>query len=307
MISIITATNKLTPTFTYTFNCVMAQTYKDFEWVILDNSPDGYVKPFFEEYKKTYPNYKENFDKVKIFREYRLGEPVGYYKNKCVEYTTCKANEFIVVYDHDDFMVNTTLEDIAGCERKYKEQVDYICGDLLFAYCDDKTKELAFETEQGYNNFSGFDYKIYTTEEPLNIGGLMANKVVSTTFYGCNIEDYAIFMPTHPRIIKKHWLQTPMFDFYEGHGYEEDGIQIALAPVMLNVGWIARPTVIYTIHISDGQMINASKRGYSKLEDKKNHMLIENVRYMIMAAFNFFYSAKDRQIKFLRYEDFPKK
>lgn len=307
MISIITATNRQNPTFIHTVNCVMAQTYKDFEWVILDNSVNGYVKPFFEAYKQKYPQYSENFNKIKIFREYQLGKPVGYYKNKCVEYTTCKANEYVLVYDHDDFMTNTTLEDIAGCDRKYKEKVDYISGDLLFSYCNDDNNELILETEEGYNSFTGFDYMVYDSDDQIKLGDIVANGFTSVTFYGCNIGDFTTIMPTHPRAIKKHWLQTPMFDFYEGHNFEEDGLQIALAPLMLNVGWIARPTISYVIHVQNGEIINASKKGYSNFIDRKAHMCIDNARYMIFAAFNFFYSDKNKQIKFFRYEDFPKK
>ena len=66
MISIITATNRQNPTFIHTVNCVMAQTYKDFEWVILDNSVNGYVKPFFEAYKQKYPQYSENFNRTNV-------------------------------------------------------------------------------------------------------------------------------------------------------------------------------------------------------------------------------------------------
>ena len=40
MISIITPTNKLMKYFDSTIDSVMAQTYDDFEWVILDNSID---------------------------------------------------------------------------------------------------------------------------------------------------------------------------------------------------------------------------------------------------------------------------
>ena len=307
MISIITPTNKLTPFFSYTFTCVMCQTYKDFEWVILDNSPEGYVKSFFDKYKTEHPEYNDMYSKVKIFREYLLGKSVGYYKNKCVELTTCKDNEYILVYDHDDFMANTTLEDIAGCDRKYKEKIDYITGDLTFGTCLDDKNEFYIENEDAYKTIYGFDMKTYTNENTVEAGVLKADKVVSATMYGYDIERYDNILLPHPRAIKKHWLNTPIFRFYEGQRYEEDGLQIALAPLILNIGWIARPTVFYVVHTVEGEAINASKCGYKDFIDVKNHYKILSCRKLLYAAFSFFYSDKDKKRKFFRYEDFPKK
>ena len=60
MISIITPTNRFGKCFEITFLSVITQTYKDFEWVLLDNSPDGYLAETVERLKINYHQYYEN-------------------------------------------------------------------------------------------------------------------------------------------------------------------------------------------------------------------------------------------------------
>ena len=86
MISIITPTHKIRPLLDLTIKSVLSQTFSDFEWVVLDNSEDGYFEPYLNKWLEENPKYLYRKDKVKIIR-YRLDEPnVGKYKNKCVEY-----------------------------------------------------------------------------------------------------------------------------------------------------------------------------------------------------------------------------
>ena len=305
MISIITPTNKLVPTFEHTVLCVLNQTYKDFEWVILDNSVDGYVKEVLETYRANYPQYSDMFNKIKVYREYNLNKPVGYYKNKCVEYTTCKANEYVLVYDHDDFMVNTTLEDIAGCDRKYKEKIDYITGDLLFADCFDSTGTLKICDELEYDGMRGLNKKMYRVEAPIKMGLATLKDCLSCTVYGYDFNQFMTILIPHPRAMKKHILETPLFEFYEGQQYEEDGVQITYAPLMLNIGWIARPTVIYAVHFDENNNpVGASKRGFKNLQDRKKHHEIINARCLAFTAFNQFYKGEQTYREFYRYEDF---
>lgn len=307
MISIITPTNKMPYIFPYTVACVMKQTYKDFEWVILDNSVDGYVKPFFETYRAEHPEFGDMLDKVKIFRELNLGKSVGYYKNKCVEYTSCKENEYVLVYDHDDLMTNTTLEDIAECDRKFKDKIDYITGDVTFGNCYIDSGDLVILGPEAYTtDIWGFELETYESPE-LQIGDITAKNATSATMYSCDIEQYDSVLIPHPRAIRKHWLHTPLFKFYEHHKFEEDGLQIALAPLFFNIGWIARPSVIYLLHYKDEVVQNVSKSGYESFNEHRGHYNITNARRMFFAAFNCFYPPKDRKREFFRYEDFPKK
>ncbi len=306
MISIITPTNRFGKCFEITFLSVITQTYKDFEWVLLDNSPDGYLAETVERLKINYHQYSDMFNKIKVYRETLLHQPIGYYKNKCVELSSCGENDYILCLDHDDYLVTTALEDISGCDMKYKDKIDCICGDYSCCYSLIKEKELEISFNCKYNRMVGFNYKI-ASDNQINIGNEINDKVSSYTAYGYDISKYTTIMLPHPKAIRKHWLHTPIFRFYEGHKYEDDGLQIGFIPLLLNIGWIARPTVIYNIVEDNGEIMNCSKRGYPDIESITNHWKIENARSMAFGAFNYFYRDEDKYREFYRYDDFLKK
>lgn len=306
MISIITPTNKYNDCFEITFLSVMAQTYKDFEWVLLDNSPDGYLRECVDRMKSHFKQYSDMFNKIRIYRDTLIGQPIGYYKNKLVELTRCSENDYILCLDHDDYLVSTALEDINGCELKYKDKIDCIIGDFSYSFSSVKNNSVEVSFDCEYSRMMGFDYKV-TTGNRINIGDFISDEVKSYTAYGYDMAKYSPIIYPHPKAIKKHWLHTPIFKFYEGHRYEDDGLQVGFIPLLLNIGWIARPTVIYNFVAKDGNFTNYSKKGYTDYEDISKHWKIENARYMAFGAFNYFYREEDKKITFYRYDDFLKK
>lgn len=50
MISIITATHRPCPLLDLTIKSVLCQEYTDWEWVILDNSPDFYFQDYLDNF-----------------------------------------------------------------------------------------------------------------------------------------------------------------------------------------------------------------------------------------------------------------
>lgn len=122
MISLITPVHKLLPWWNLRLLGVCQQTYKDWEYIILDNSEEGfakeYVKRFFDNGMGS--DYAaECRDKIKVYHDPMnddrlLGNGrVGKLKNKCVELTTCGDDDIIVTLDYDDFLNTRSLEYMA--------------------------------------------------------------------------------------------------------------------------------------------------------------------------------------------------
>lgn len=287
MISVITPTHKKGKYWNLTVESVINQTYKDFEWIVLDNSPDGYFKPEFERFKLEHPEYSDVFDNVKIYREvYEDAKPVGFYKNRCVELTTCGDDDYVVTFDHDDFMFKTALEDFVGCAEKHGSKIDYIFGHELVL--DENDGVFSINVPSGFHAF-----KCCTNY-------LLPNLRIGNTVIQCGgkalpeIETidyrYTRHMPgSHPRVIKKRLLKTFAFRYNENSFREDDSIQTTLAALFLNIGYIRRPSIVFVNYadstskastIEEGMIHNRIQIGVSLVYEAarmfKNHNDLEN-------------------------------
>lgn len=299
MISIITPTHKKGKFWDLTVESVMQQTCLDFEWVILDNSKDFYFRKDFEAFKKAHPEYKEAYKNVKIYEEKAedTQKPTAYYKNRCVELTTCSDNDFVVVFDHDDLMYNTTVEDFVNCIKKYGDSVDYITGSAVALHnVEDKFKP---ET----------DYNPYTTTPIKNKYDLTIGKDFKLALSQVEVPqikriDYSVFdmlISSHPRAIRKRFLKNNIFSFYEKSRLEEDTLQVMLAPIVLNLAWIDRYTIIYVLYEDQDGYKNACANKTEK--DYLEHQDINRGLTLLYEGFRKLYKDKTSN-EFYHYNDF---
>lgn len=305
MISIITPTNKQMRYFDTTIDSVMVQTYDDFEWVILDNSVEGYVVPYLNKYFKRNPQFKHRADKIKVYREYAIGKPIGYYKNRCVELTTCTDDEYVLVYDHDDLMTNTTLEDIHNCDLKFGHKIDWITGDSVMAECNTKKNTITFV------NATWVDYErqhglAADTFDNVVCGKEIMNGVPVSRMTCIDYRYYIGCVESHPRVIRKHWLKTPMLKFYEDSNIEEDCLHITLPAMLLEIGYIERPTIIYILYTEDGnEYTNYSKRGMPTNRDSDVGKVIMDARNIMFEGFRQLYGIENCYRELKIYREFP--
>ena len=299
MISVITPTHKKGKYWDLTVESVLQQTYKDFEWVVLDNSPDGYFEPEFERFKTEHPEYSDVFGNVKIYREVFDGrKPVGFYKNRCVELTTCGDDEFVVTFDHDDLMYRTALEDFVGCAEKHGPKIDYIFGhELSF---EENSGKLAVYSPPGLHTFKGCsDYLVPN----LRIGNTMV-ELKGISLPEIETLDYTYsshIMPgSHPRVIKKRLLTTFAFRYNENSLCEDDSIQTTLATLFLNIGYIRRPTIVFISY----------KDSTAKMKRPENELIVHNRIqigiYLLYEAVRMFKNYENMENKYFYYnrEDF---
>lgn len=300
MISIVTPTHRKTKLWDIIVESVMQQTYKDFEWIVLDNSKDGYFEQEFERFKGEHPEYSDVFDNVKIYHEYYEGRhPVGFYKNRCVELTTCKPDEFVVTLDHDDIMARTALEDFVGCAEKYGDKIDYIFG-YESAIIEDGTICCPEDLYILPNC-------IKTVLPNIKIGDSFYLKYKDLTMPEVNSIDISYnlnqLIGSHPRVIRKQLLQRHTFRYNENDYYEDDTLQTVFALLFLNVGYICRQTIIY-VHYKDEDK-NVSNCIRSK-EDMKTHNDIQRGMAILYQAIRMLFPEEECKRNYFYYnnEDF---
>lgn len=306
MISIITPTNKTMKYFDNTIDSVMSQTYDDFEWVILDNSVDGYVSPYLDGYFRRNPQYQDRAEKIKVYREYAVGKPIGYYKNRCVELTSCNDDEYVLVFDHDDFMSATTLEDVHGCDEKYGHAIDWITGDAVMAECNTKDGTFNFvsPTWVEWDRQHGL---VAETVSNVRCGKYVIDEVPVSRMTCIDYRYFIGCVESHPRAVRKHWLNTPMLRFYEDSSIEEDAIHITLAPMLLEIGYIGRPTVIYVLYTEgNGTYTNYSRRGMPTIKDSDIGKRIINARNIMFEGFRQIYGLDNCRRELKIYREFEK-
>lgn len=295
MVSIITPTHRKGKYWEITVESVLQQTCTDFEWVVLDNSPDSYFEKDFNTFMESHPKYETVRKNVKIYKEsFPLGTPVGRIKNRCVELCSCAYNDWVLVFDHDDIMASTTVADIIGCSNQYGERIQYIAGDNLFLE----------ETKYGF--LPSFVYNgdvVERTGQDIEIGEfkLATSKIQNKQLFRFGFDYGQYMILSHPRCIKRYLLDTIPFRFYEGLEYAEDVIQMRMAPLFLNTGWIDRYTVVYIHYGRTGSNMNSIHLQNEK-QLAKTQSVENNLKNAYLSLRNVFGS--DAKKEFFHYNSF---
>ena len=162
MISICTAAHKVIPFLNLRIINVCSQSFKNWEWVVVDNSKDGCVKKYFDDFFNEMQGvyFPECREKIRVFHEPFDGVEikdgrVGKVKNLSVKLSTCKNDECFVMLDFDDFLVDgflNTLNKIAN-ERP---DIEYVSGDCVTELCQN--------IEDGYFVTNDFVSKMYLSK-----------------------------------------------------------------------------------------------------------------------------------------------
>ena len=159
MISICTPAHKIIPWWNLRLINICSQKFADWEWIILDNSPDGcvsdYVRRFFTEMQGV--KYPECREKIKVFHEPFYGVKladgrIGKLKNRCVELASCSDNEFFVIFDFDDFMFGDFLYNLDRLSET-RPDAEYVSGMCALNLCQDVISGRFFYNDFVYDFF----------------------------------------------------------------------------------------------------------------------------------------------------------
>jgi len=165
------------------YNSIKSQILKDWEWVILDDSPDD---SHFSFLKDTFKNDR----RIRLYNRSENSGSIGNVKNEAV--LLCRG-KYVLEMDHDDEILPDTLLDAANVFDKDPE-VGFVYMDFVNLY------------ENGanfsYGDFFGLGYSGYYCQK-LNyqwVNVAICPNINNTTL------SHIVAVPNHPRIWRKSAL-----------------------------------------------------------------------------------------------------
>ena len=167
------------------YDSVKEQTLKDWEWVILDDSPDD---KHFDFLKKLFKNDK----RIRLYKKSENNGSIGNVKNEVV--SLCRG-KYLIELDHDDEILPKVLEDSANLFDKNPE-VGFIYMDYINIYEDGTNYKYGDFFSLGYAGYYMTYYKgrwVYVASTP-NINNVTLSHIVA--------------IPNHPRI----WRQKSLME-----------------------------------------------------------------------------------------------
>lgn len=182
------------------YNSIKNQTLKDWEWVILDDSPDD----------KHFIFLKELFMNDKRIRLYKRSENSGNIGNVKNEAVSLCRGKYVIEMDHDDEILSDVLMD-AKKVFDNDDKVGFIYMDFINIYEDNKNFRYSDYFALGYSGYYRQKYNnnwTYVVSTP-NINNITLSHIVS--------------IPNHPRIWRRDVLLNignyseflPVSDDYE--------------------------------------------------------------------------------------------
>jgi glycosyltransferase involved in cell wall biosynthesis len=196
-----------------TYESLKKQTLDDWEWVIVDDSPNDNTWNILQEISK-------NDYRVKVHRIYPLSEGnIGLVKHRV---TSLCSGEWLVELDHDDTLISTCLQELHNTSLGYPN-AGFMYSDVCELYDDGEMKTYDHDYSGNWyarpDNYFDFGYaghsyvvaddKTYINHHYPDINPLTIR--------------FNISMPNHVRVWKKevydkiggHNINTPIADDYE--------------------------------------------------------------------------------------------
>ena len=165
------------------YNSIKEQVLKDWEWVILDDSPDD---DHFQFLKTIFKNDK----RIRLYNRSENNGSIGNVKNEAV--SLCRG-KYLLEMDHDDEILPDCLLDAAQVFDKNPD-IGFIYMDFVNLYEDGKN--------YSYGDFWGLGYSGYYCQKYKN---QWINVGVSPNINNISLS-HIVAVPNHPRIWRKNTL-----------------------------------------------------------------------------------------------------
>ena len=196
-----------------TYESLKKQTFDDWEWVIIDDSPNDETWGILQEISK-------NDFRVKVHKIYPLSKGnIGLVKHRVA--SLC-SGEWLVELDHDDTLISTCLQELHNASLKHPN-AGFMYSDVCELYEDGEMKTYDHDYSGNWyarpDNYFDFGYAGHSYVE-----------VDGKTYINHHYPDinplsirFNISMPNHVRVWKKevydkiggHNINTPIADDYE--------------------------------------------------------------------------------------------
>ena len=195
ILSVFTPTYKTNERIFRTYESLKNQTYPNWEWVVVDDSPEGDYKTF--EYLKTLTNqdYRVNVYRISPNSVGNIGEV----KHRAA--MLCNG-EWLFELDHDDALISTCLEDVLNASKQYPD-AGFIYTDVTEIYEDGTPRQYGRIGHDWYGHIDNkFDWG-YAGHTWQNIDG---NDFLVHHYPDINPKTirFNIGMPNHCRVWKRN-------------------------------------------------------------------------------------------------------
>jgi glycosyltransferase involved in cell wall biosynthesis len=165
------------------YNSLKNQTLKDWEFIIIDDSPDDNHFNFLRK-------LMINDSRVRLFRKAENNGNIGNLKNEAV--SLCRG-KYVLEFDHDDEILPNVLQDAVNCFENDNE-IGFIYMDCIMLYENGNNFSYGDFISKGYGNYYCQKYNdkwVYVYNTP-NINNITLSHLVCC--------------PNHPRIWRKSAL-----------------------------------------------------------------------------------------------------
>ena len=165
------------------YESLKQQTLKDWEWVIMDDSPDD---KHFQFLRKNF----QNDNRIRFYRHSQDNGSIGNVKNETIG--LCRG-KYVLEMDHDDEILPDVLQDAANLFDE-KPEVGFIYMDFICVYESGENQWYGDFICKGYGGYYSMKYKdkwrlVYMTP---NINNITLSHLVCC--------------PNHPRIWRREFL-----------------------------------------------------------------------------------------------------
>ena len=215
LFSVFTGAYKTNERIFRTYESLKKQTYSNWEWVIVDDSPEGDYKTW--EYLKEIAKYDYRVKPHRISPN--SGGNVGEVKHRAG--MLCNGT-WLVELDHDDALASTTFEDCLAGIKEYPD-AGFVYTDCTELYEDGTFRQYGPIDPNGYGNWeeNGFTWA-YCHHEWVDVDGQRVLGTYSNEINPKTIR-YNMGMPNHTRIwrydvyseVKGHNRNVSVADDYE--------------------------------------------------------------------------------------------
>ena len=236
------------------YDSLKIQTLKDWEWIIMDDSPDD----------KHFQFLRDNMlhdNRIRFYRHSKNNGSIGNVKNEAV--SLCRG-KYVLEMDHDDEILPDVLQDAANLFDS-KPEVGFIYMDFICLYESGKNQWYGDFIGKGYGGYYSMKYKdkwrlVYITP---NINNITLSHLVCC--------------PNHPRIWRRQFLLD--LGNYCEHLHICDDYEILLLTAINEVNYNVETKTDNKIETKSGyKMAKIHKLGYIQYmnEGDNNFSLIRN-------------------------------
>jgi len=173
------------------YKSLLLQTYQDWEWIIVDDSPDDHHFEFLK-------TELSNNHKIRIYRRAQNSGSIGNVKNEAIG--LCRGT-YVVEFDHDDELMPDCLDD-AKRAFETNPNVGFVYMDCCNIYENGENFKYSDFISYGYGGYYSTQITIPSSQKQQWVYVYVTPNVNNITAYAL------IALPNHPRIWKRDVLNA---------------------------------------------------------------------------------------------------